>query len=85
MTGYTLDDLVGRSMHELLHHSHADGDCYPREQCPIYAAFRDGRVHSAEEVFWRKDGSSFPVDYTSTPLTRGGRRGRRGGGVPRPR
>ena len=72
VTGYTLDDLMGRSMHELLHHSHPNGDCYPRSSCPIYAAFRDGRVHTAEEVFWRKDGTSFPVSYTSTPLTRGG-------------
>jgi PAS domain S-box-containing protein len=71
-TGYTLDDLMGRSMHELLHHSHPNGDCYPRASCPIYAAFRDGRVHTAEEVFWRKDGTSFPVRYTSTPLTRDG-------------
>jgi PAS domain S-box-containing protein len=72
MTGYTLDDLMGRSMHELVHHSHANGEDYPREQCPIYAAFRDGRVHSAEEVFWRKDGTCFPVAYTSTPITRCG-------------
>ena len=72
LTGYTLDDLMGRSMHELLHHSHPNGECYPRASCPIYAAFRDGRVHTAEEVFWRKDGTSFPVSYTSTPLTRGG-------------
>jgi PAS domain S-box-containing protein len=72
LTGYTLDDLMGRSVHELLHHSHPNGECYPRASCPIYAAFRDGRVHSAEEVFWRKDGTSFPVSYTSTPLTRGG-------------
>jgi PAS domain S-box-containing protein len=71
MTGYTLDDLMGRSMHELLHHSHANGADYPPDKCPIYAAFRDGRVHSAEEVFWRKDGTSFPVAYTSTPITQG--------------
>ena len=37
------------------------------KQCPIYAAFRDGKIHHAEEVFWRKDGSSFPIEYTSTP------------------
>jgi PAS domain S-box-containing protein len=72
MTGHTVDDLVGRSMHEVLHHSHANGDCYPREDCPIYAAFRDGKVHRAQEVFWRKDGSSFPIEYTSTPLIHGG-------------
>ena len=72
MTGHAVGDLVGRAMHEVLHHSHADGQCYPREECPIYAAFRDGKIHHAEEVFWRKDGSSFPIEYTSTPLIQGG-------------
>ncbi len=52
-----------------MHHSHPDGRAYPRERCPIYAAFKDGQVHRVEdEVFWRKDGSSFPVEYTSTPI-----------------
>ena len=72
MTGHAVGDLVGRTMHEVLHHSHADGQGYPREECPIYAAFRDGKIHHAEEVFWRKDGSSFPIAYTSTPLIQGG-------------
>jgi PAS domain S-box-containing protein len=72
MTGHTLDDLVGRTMHEMLHHSHADGADYPHEDCPIYAAFRDGKVHRAQEVFWRKDGTSFPIEYISTPLVQGG-------------
>jgi PAS domain S-box-containing protein len=72
MTGHEVHELVGRTMHEVLHHSHPDGACYPREECPIYAAFRDGKVHQAEEVFWRKDGSSFPIEYTSTPLLQGG-------------
>jgi len=72
MTGHAVEELVGRGMHEVLHHSHANGDDYPQEQCPIYAAFRDGKVHRAEEVFWRKDGSSFPIEYTSTPLVKGG-------------
>ena len=72
MTGHEVHELVGRTMHEVLHHSHENGDCYPREQCPIYAAFRDGKVHRAEEVFWRKDGSCFPIAYTSTPLLQGG-------------
>ncbi len=52
-----------------MHHSHPDGRAYPRARCPIYAAFKDGQVHRVEdEVFWRKDGSSFPVEYTSTPI-----------------
>jgi PAS domain S-box-containing protein len=72
MTGHTVEALVGSAMHELLHHSHPNGDCYPREECPIYAAFRDGKVHHAEEVFWRKDGTSFPIEYTSAPLVQAG-------------
>ncbi len=56
-------------MHAVLHHSHADGSCYPREACPIYAAFQDGIVHRVQdEVFWRQDGTCFPVEYISTPM-----------------
>ena len=67
--GWTLDDLVGRGVHELHHHSREDGSPYPREECPIYAAFKDGRVHRVDdEVFWHKDGHCIPVEYTSTPI-----------------
>jgi len=67
--GYAEDDLIGQPMHALLHHSHPDGSDYPRRQCPIYQAFKDGKIHRvADEVFWRKDGSSFPVEYVSTPI-----------------
>ncbi len=73
MTGWTLADLEGRTQHSMVHHSHADGSSYPRGDCPIYHALRDGLVHHREdEVFWRKDGSCFPVAYTSTPLRRDG-------------
>ncbi len=69
MTGYEEDELLGQSQHAILHHSKSDGSPYPQEECPIYAAFRDGSVHYVDtEVFWRKDGSSFPVQYTSTPI-----------------
>lgn len=69
MLCWTAEDLVGRDMHSMVHHSHADGSHYPGHDCPIYAAFRDGAVHHVDhEVFWRKDGSSFWVDYTSTPI-----------------
>lgn len=67
--GWEIDDLIGKSMHAVLHHSKGDGTPYPREECPIYAAFKDGAVHRVEnEVFWRKDGTSFPVEYISTPM-----------------
>lgn len=71
MTGWTEADLLGRPIHDLHHHTRVDGSPYPREECPIYAAAKDGRVHYVDdEVFWRKDGSSFPVEYTSTPIYR---------------
>ena len=53
----------------VLHHSDPDGTFYEHKECPIYAAFQDGAVHKVEnEVFWRKDGTSFFVEYTSTPV-----------------
>jgi formate hydrogenlyase transcriptional activator len=73
MLGYEVDELFHQSMHQLLHHSHADGSHYPNTECPIHAAFKDGEVHHVDdEVFWRKDGSSFSVEYTSTPIEKDG-------------
>src|SRR5215213_10435277 len=73
MTGWSTQDLLGRPMHNLLHHTKPDGAPYLREECPIYAALEDGATHSRDvEVFWRKDGTSFPVEYTSTPILEDG-------------
>ncbi|NET34604.1 MAG: PAS domain-containing sensor histidine kinase [Cyanothece sp. SIO1E1] len=69
MIDWPVEELIGKSMHAVLHHSHPDGTPYPREDCPIYAAFQDGsRRRVTHEVFWRKDGTSFPVEYISTPM-----------------
>jgi len=69
MLGWNAEELVGRDMHSLVHHSHPDGSHYPDDSCPIYAAFRDGAVrHVENEKFFRKDGQSFWVEYTSTPI-----------------
>ncbi|MEM9009404.1 MAG: ATP-binding protein [Cyanobacteria bacterium P01_F01_bin.86] len=69
MIGWPMEELIGKSMHAVLHHSHPDGSHYPREDCPIYAAFQDGSIRRiTDEVFWRKDGTSFPVEYISTPM-----------------
>jgi PAS domain S-box-containing protein len=74
LLGWSAEEMVGKSMHHLVHHSHPDGSVYPRRSCPIYAAFQDGQVHHVEdEVFWRKDGTSIPVEYTSTPIRDHGR------------
>ena len=67
--GWEVDELLGKPMHKILHHTKPDGSHFPAHECPIYAAFKDGKVHHIDnEVFWRKDGSSIPVEYTSTPI-----------------
>jgi PAS domain S-box-containing protein len=69
MLGWAAEELVGKEIHSIVHHTHHDGRHYPDHDCPIYAAFRDGAVHQVEgEVFWRKDGSPVWVEYTSTPI-----------------
>ena len=74
LLGWTPDELRGASMHRILHHSHPDGTPYPAEECPIYAALQDGHVHALDsEVFWKRDGTSIPVDYVSTPIWDEGR------------
>ena len=73
MIGFEPDELLGCNMHDLTHHSHADGAHYPVEDCPIFKAFLEGlpcRIDT--EVFWRRDGSSFPVEYSSHPIVDGG-------------
>ena len=69
MIDWDKEELIGQSMHRVLHHSHLDGTHYSKEACPIYAALHDGTTHRVtDEVFWRKDGTSFPVEYISTPM-----------------
>lgn len=74
MIGYEPQELLGRNMHELTHHSRAEGGHYPEAECPIFNAFRQGlpcRIDS--EVFWRRDGTAFPVEYSSHPIVEDGR------------
>ena len=69
MLGYARDELMGRETHSLIHHSYADGSAYPAEACPVYDTFRKGQpTHGLVELFWRKDGSSFPAEYSAQPL-----------------
>jgi PAS domain S-box-containing protein len=73
MTGWLAEELLGKNIHEYHHHSHENGDEYPVEQCKIYNTMRDGvKRRVTDEVFWRKDGSFFPVEYTSTPVYKEG-------------
>ena len=68
MLGYEIKELLGQHAHEVMHHHRADGSVFPVSECPIYATLADGvRRHVTNEIFWRKDGTSFAVEYTSTP------------------
>jgi formate hydrogenlyase transcriptional activator len=64
-------ELMGKNMHALEHHTRADGRPYPLEECPIYIGFQNGQgVHRDDEVYWRKDGTCFPVEFWSHPISR---------------
>jgi PAS domain S-box-containing protein len=73
MLGFAREDLRNAQMHDLVHHTRSDGQPYQAKNCPIYRAFREGigcRVD--DESFFRSDGSSFPVEYSSYPILDGG-------------
>ncbi len=73
MLGYEPEDLAGKKVHSLVHHSYADGSELPLEQCSMYMTSRDGQSRVVtDEVFWRKDGTSFPIEYTATPIRQNG-------------
>jgi len=72
MTGWSLEDLVGKRMHETCHHTRANNDPYEWQACPEYRVLKNGAVQEvADEIFWRKDGTSFPVEFKSAPLKEG--------------
>lgn len=65
------DEIIGKHIHELIHHSRPDGSSYPAEKCRMYAAYQHHQdVHVSDEVFWRKDGIAVPVEYWSKPIMR---------------
>lgn len=70
MLGYASEtDLLGKNMHELIHHTRHDGTNYPVNECSIYESFRSGEnIHSDNEILWKADGSSFAAEYWSHPI-----------------
>jgi len=69
ITGYEASELIGKAMHEMLHHRLQNDNDYPPTQSPVYAAYCKGESHRvADEVMWRKDGTSIPVEYASSPI-----------------
>ena len=67
--GWTAAELLGKSQHAFLHHTRPDGTPHPEESCGICMTASTARGHvSQDDVFWRRDGTSFPVEYQSTPV-----------------
>jgi len=70
--GYDEAELIGRHLHDFQHHVRWDGEAYGREDCPVCAAYAEGRKNQGgESYFGRKDGAVFPVEFVGTPLVEG--------------
>jgi PAS domain S-box-containing protein len=73
MLGFDAEELIGQKIHPLVHHSRTDGTPYPVEECPMYQSLIQGTTGNPDgEVLWRKDGTSFYVEYTSVPIRKNG-------------
>ena len=69
MLGYSVEEFLGKNLHALVHHSRPDGSEFERKTCPMYLTSVDGQARTVnDEVLWRKDGSSVPVEYATTPV-----------------
>ena len=68
------EDLLGKNMHLLMHHTRAGGAPYPEQECEIHLSVREGRAnHVTDEVLWRADGVSFWAEYWSYPMFKAGK------------
>lgn len=73
MLGYAPDAVIGRSAHDLFHHSRADGSCFPAAECPGQAALLSGEPRRVDnEVYWHADGHAIPVMYSMHPMMQNG-------------
>lgn len=73
MSGFSKEQLLNKCIHTALHHTKTDGSPYPIQDCTHMKTISDGKtIQSSDEIFWKKDGASFPVEFTSSPLKRNG-------------
>jgi len=70
ITGYRADELMGHIVHDKIHHTKPDGSPYPVHECPLTGAVRHCKTLRGEDLFVRKDGTFFPIQYTASPIFR---------------
>lgn len=69
LLGYAPEEVIGKNTHELFHYRHNDGSPYPEDECPSVRTMKYGQSYRiSDEVFWRRDGISFPIEYSSYPI-----------------
>ena len=73
LLGFEAEEIMGRNTHDLVHHTRADGSAYPYADCPVCNTLQTGKGTRADsEIFWRREGTSFPVEFSSHPIVQGG-------------
>ncbi|MFC4321189.1 ATP-binding protein [Litchfieldia salsa] len=73
LTGFTQQDFETQNLHDLTHHTNKNGEHVPLTQCPVYHALNNGnKLFVEDDIFWKKDGTSFPVEYTINPMYENG-------------
>lgn len=68
LTGYSLEETEGQTLHEVIHHTYPDGRKFPLEECAIDRALPEDNQMHGEDVFVHKDGSFYPVSFTASPI-----------------
>lgn len=71
LMGFSRDELIGRSSHEVFHSHRADGAVYPWQECPLCKTLHDGTTRSGEETYFRAGGKGFPIEFTCTAMREG--------------
>ncbi len=72
MLGYEPQELIGKEIHSTIHHSHPGGATYPLTNCKLCTTFATEKIRDRNEVFWRKDKTSFAARYLSSPMSKNG-------------
>ncbi len=68
MLGYTREELIGKRGHAIWHHTRADGTPFPASECPILNVLKSAQAVRGQDLYWRRDGSSFEVEFSYAPM-----------------